>query len=123
MQPLRRFKKKELGLLATRFTMEDDFLRNRYKSKFGIETIIPDKHEREEIHRIIYDELVRGVIKETSKQRFLEIIDVLIQRGAEGIISGCTEIELLLKPADITIELFETIRIHAEKAVNVALEN
>jgi aspartate racemase len=112
---------KKLGLIATRFSMEGDFLRNRYKTKFGIDTIIPNQEERDFIHKVIYDELVKGIINEKSKQRFLEIIDHLTEQGAEGIISGCTEIELLIKPHDIKIDLFETTRLHAEKAVRLAL--
>jgi len=111
----------KLGLIATKFSMEGDFLRNRYKSKFDIDTIIPNEQERNDIHEIIYEELVKGIINKKSKRRFLEIIDNLIEQGAEGIISGCTEIELLIKPSDIKVELFETTRLHAEKAVKLAL--
>lgn len=112
---------KKLGLLATRFSMEEDFLKSRYKDKFDIETIIPNDKERNEVHKIIYEELVKGIITEKSKQRYLEIIDNLIQNGAEAIISGCTEIELLIKPSDLTVDLFQTTKIHAEKAVEIAL--
>lgn len=112
---------KKLGLLATRFSMEEDFLKGRYKDKFGIETIIPDETERAEIHRIIYDELVKGTVHESSRLRFLEVAANLISRGAEGIILGCTEIELLIKPSDLSVTLFETARIHAEAAVELAL--
>lgn len=113
---------KKVGLLATKFSMEGDFLRSRYKTKFGIDTIIPNEEDRGHIHRIIYEELVKGVINESSKQRFLEIINKLIEQGAEGVISGCTEIELLIKPGDIKVELFETTRLHAEMAVKLALK-
>ena len=112
---------KKLGLLATRFSMEEDFLKSRYKDKFDIETIIPNDKDRADVHRIIYEELVKGIITNKSKQRYLEIIDNLIQNGAEAIISGCTEIELLIKPSDITVDLFQTTKIHAEKAVEIAL--
>ena len=112
---------KKLGLLATRFSMEEDFLKSRYKDKFEIETIIPNDKDRADVHRIIYEELVKGIITNKSKQRYLEIIDNLIQNGAEAIISGCTEIELLIKPSDITVDLFQTTKIHAEKAVEIAL--
>lgn len=112
---------KKVGLIATKFSMEGDFLRNRYKSKFDIDTIIPNETDRKAIHEIIYNELVKGIINESSKRKFLKIIDKLIEQGAEGIISGCTEIELLIKPTDIKVELFETTRLHAEKAVELAL--
>jgi aspartate racemase len=112
---------KKVGLIATKFSMEGDFLRNRYKSKFDIDTIIPNEMGRNIIHEIIYNELVKGIINESSKRKFLNIIDKLIEDGAEGIISGCTEIELLIKPTDIKVELFETTRLHAEKAVELAL--
>jgi aspartate racemase len=114
---------KKVGLIATKFSMEGDFLRNRYKSKFDIDTIIPNERDRNVIHEIIYNELVKGIIIEASKQKFIEIIDKLIEQGAEGIISGCTEIELLIKPTDIKVELFETTRLHAEKAVELALKD
>ena len=113
---------KKLGLLATKFSMEEDFLKSRYQQKFGIETIIPDEQDRADVHRIIYEELVKGIITEQSKQRYLEIIEKLVAQGAEGIISGCTEIELLIKPSDISVELFQTTKIHAEKAVEMALQ-
>ena len=113
---------KKLGLLATKFTMEGDFLRDRFQTKFGIETIIPDENEKNDVHEIIYNELVKGIITEKSKFRYLNIIDNLIKRGAQGIIAGCTEIELLIKPADLTVELFETTKLHAEMAVKMALE-
>lgn len=111
----------KLGLLATKFSMEEDFLKSRYKSKFGIETIIPDEDDRADVHRIIYEELVRGIITEKSKQRYLDIIEKLVLKGAEAIISGCTEIELLIKPSDLQVDLFQTTKIHAEKAVSLAL--
>ena len=111
----------KLGLLGTKFSMEDDFLKSRYKDKFGIEAIIPDEDDRADVHRIIYEELVKGVITAKSKQRYLDIIEKLVLKGAEAIISGCTEIELLIKPSDIEVDLFQTTKIHAEKAVSMAL--
>jgi aspartate racemase len=114
---------KKVGLIATKFSMEGDFLRSRYKSNFDIDTVIPNEIDRNVIHEIIYNELVKGIINQNSKQKFLEIIDKLIDQGAKGIISGCTEIELLIKPIDIRVELFETTRLHAEKAVELALKN
>ncbi len=110
-----------LGLLATRYAMEEGFLRDRYRERFGIETLIPDEAERADIHRIIYEELVRGITTEASKRRFIEIIARLVERGAQGIIAGCTEIEILIQQADIAVELFATAKLHAEKAVELAL--
>jgi aspartate racemase len=112
---------KKLGLLATKFSMEEDFLKSRYKEKFNIEIIIPNERDRDDVHKIIYEELVKGIITDKSKQRYLEVINKLICDGAEAIISGCTEIELLIKPGDISVDLFQTTKIHAEKAVAIAL--
>ena len=103
--------------------MEEGFLRDRYKTNFGIETIIPNESDRADVHKIIYDELVKGIVSEKSKQRYLEIIENLITNGAEAIISGCTEIELLIQPKDLKVALFETTKIHANKAVEMALRN
>jgi len=113
---------KKVGLIATQFSMEGDFLRNRYKENFGLETIIPNEQDRIVIHNIIYNELVKGIINENSKKRFLKIIDKLVENGAQGIISGCTEIELLITPNDIKVDLFETTKIHANAAVKFALQ-
>jgi len=85
---------KKVGLIATKFSMEGNFLRSRYKSKFDIDTIFPNEEGRNSIHKIIYEEIVKGIINEDSKQKFIAIIHKLIQQGAEGIISGYTEIEL-----------------------------
>lgn len=121
-EEIQRKSLKKVGLIATKFSMEGDFLRNRFKSKFDIDTVIPNENDRNEIHKIIYEELVKGIISNNSKQKILEIIDNLIAQGAEGIISGCTEIELLIKPCDVKVELFETTRLHAEHAVKLALQ-
>jgi aspartate racemase len=110
----------KIGLLGTRFTMEQDF----YKSilvEHGVEVMIPDEAERDDIHRIIYDELCLGEVKAESRQRYKEIMQNLEQRGAQGIILGCTEITLLVKPEDSTVPQFDTTRIHAERAVELAL--
>ncbi|HTB30477.1 MAG TPA: amino acid racemase [Bacteroidia bacterium] len=120
-EEIQRKKLKKLGLLATEFAMEGDFLKNRYQDKFGIEIIIPGKDERKDIHRIIYEESVMGIVNESSKSRLLAIIDNLVKNGAEGIISGCTEIEIIIRQPDIVVELFETTRLHAELAVRLAL--
>lgn len=112
---------KKVGLVVTKISIEEDFSRGRYKSKFNIETIISNEEDRSDIHQIIYEEIVKGIVKEKSKFRIVEAIDKLIGQGAEGIISGCTEIELLITPRDKKVELFETTKLHAEKAVKHAL--
>ena len=113
---------KKVGLLGTSFTMEQDFFKGRLLNKHQIETIIPDENQRAAIHGIIYDELVKGIINNESRNIVLEIISDLIDKGAEGIILGCTEIELLITNEFTTAELFNTAEIHAKKAVEFALK-
>ena len=110
-----------VGLLGTRFTMEKDFYKVRLKEKFNITTIIPNEGEIETVHNVIYDELVKGIIDPISKQKYLEIMNRLVERGAEGIVLGCTEIGLLVNESDTSIPLFETSSIHAAAAVRMAL--
>lgn len=111
-----------VGLLGTRFTMEQDFYKGRLKNDHGIDVIIPDELERTAIHTILYDELCLGAIKTVSKEKFKSIIANLEQRGAEGIILGCTEIPLIVKQEDCEIFLYDTTRLHAEAAVNYAIQ-
>ncbi|MCV9927658.1 aspartate/glutamate racemase family protein [Flavobacterium sp. LS1R49] len=113
---------KKIGLLGTSFTMEQDFFKGRLLDKYKIETIIPNPEQRLEVHRIIYEELVKGIIRDDSRTIFLDIITDLIHKGAEGIILGCTEIELLVTNEYTTTKLFNTAAIHAQKAVELALE-
>lgn len=113
---------KKIGLLGTSFTMEQDFFKGRLLNNYNIETIIPNQKQRHEIHRIIYEELVKGIIDSNSRNIFLEIITDLIHQGAEGIILGCTEIELLITNEYTNAKLFKTAEIHARKAVEFALE-
>lgn len=116
-------KKKELrkiGLLGTRFTMEMDFYSKRLKEK-GIDCIVPEKSDREFIHNAIMSELLKEVFKTSTKERFLQIINELEQKGAEGIVLGCTEIPLLIKQSDIPLPVFNTLEIHAKAAVDFAL--
>jgi len=110
----------KVGLLGTRFTMEDNFYRDRLR-KHGIEAIIPSEKEREIVHSVIYNELCLGVIKESSREKFKEIIKNLAKRGAEGVILGCTEIPLLVKQGDVDLPLFDTTEIHAKASVDFAL--
>jgi aspartate racemase len=110
-----------VGLLATRFTMEQDFYRDRL-ADHGLRVLVPDADDRTEVHRIIYDELCRGVILEESRQTYRELIVRLVTAGAQGIILGCTEIELLIRPADSPVPVFPTTRLHVEAAVFAALQ-
>lgn len=112
----------KVALLGTKFTMEQDFLKGRLTEKHGIDIVIPDEIQRETIHRIIYEELVKGIIKEESRAAYLTIINDLVQRGAEGIILGCTEIGLLVSNKFTDAILFDTTEIHATKAVEFALK-
>lgn len=110
-------------LLGTKFTMDQDFYKKTLKNKFGIETIIPSDKDRVIIHDIIYTQLVHGIIKKESKYKYLKIIEESILNGAQGVILGCTEIPLLIKENDCTIPVFDTTKIHAEKAVEIALNS
>lgn len=112
---------KTVGLLGTKFTMEGDFYKNRLQSKYGLEVIVPAKEEREEINRIIYDELCLGKIELKSRQYYLDSINQLMSRGAECIILGCTEIMLLVNEEDSLIPMFDTTSLHADAAVEMAL--
>lgn len=110
----------KIGLLGTRFTMEQDFYRGRLIDKHGLDVFIPNDNEREFVHQVIYQELCLGITKPDSRKRYIEIMNRLVNSGAEGIILGCTEIELLIQTGDSTVELFPTTRIHAEAAVDRA---
>ncbi|MRX40760.1 amino acid racemase [Flavobacterium sp. LC2016-23] len=112
---------KKIGLLGTSFTMEQDFFKVRLFEKHKIETLIPNEKQRADIHHIIYEELVKGIINTDSRNIFLEIITDLIHKGAEAIILGCTEIELLITNEYTDAELFNTAEIHAKKAVEFSL--
>jgi len=112
-----------VGLLGTQFTMEQDFYRGRLVEKYALDVLIPDRADREIVHRVIYNELVLGKIVPDSKAEYLRIISALAKAGAEGIILGCTEIGLLVSQADSTLPLFDTTRIHALAAVRYALQD
>ncbi|WP_167617286.1 aspartate/glutamate racemase family protein [Maribellus sediminis] len=113
---------KKVLLLGTRFTMEMDFYKRILDQDFGIETLIPNEQDRETVHRIIYDELVKGNIKAESKQAYRAIIDKAVKAGAEGVILGCTEIPLLIQSDDVSVPVFDTTLIHAASAVEFALK-
>jgi aspartate racemase len=111
-----------VGLLGTAFTMEQDFYKDRLASH-GLTVLVPSEAERAIVHRVIYDELVLGVVLELSRAQYRDIIASLVDRGAEGVILGCTEIELLVSAADSSVPVFPTTRIHAEAAARLALED
>ena len=113
---------KTIGLLGTRFTMEQDFYRGRLIEKFGLNVLIPDEADREIIHRVIYDELVMGKIDPGSRKEYQRIIHELVLAGAEGVILGCTEIGLLIGPKDVSVPVFDTTVLHAQAAVDLALK-
>ena len=110
-----------VGLLGTNFTMEKSFYKGRLSERYGIQTVIPSSEDRVELHRIIYEELCCGVVKQSSRACYLEVIDKLKTAGAEGVILGCTEIGMLVSEKDTAARLYDTTKIHAERAVNLAL--
>ena len=115
-------KLKKVGLLGTAFTMEQNFYKERLTEKFGLEVVVPDASDRQTVHRIIYDELCQGKVIPESKAEYARIIGELIGRGAEGIILGCTEIMLLIGQNEVSVPVFDTTQIHAEAAVDFALD-
>lgn len=118
---IQKQKMKKIGLLGTIFTMEEDFYSKKLLDDYGIETIIPDKADRMEVSRVIYEELCCGIITEQSKQRYLEIIDKMKENGAQGVILGCTEIPLMITQASVPV--FNTTQIHAMSVVEKILED
>lgn len=111
-----------VGLLGTRFTMEQDVYVGRLRERHGLAVLVPDADDRELVHRVIYDELVQGVISPESRAAYRDVVARLVDRGAEGVIAGCTEIELLLTPDDVPVPYFPTTRLHAEAAATFALD-
>ncbi|MFE4105551.1 aspartate/glutamate racemase family protein [Almyronema epifaneia] len=111
----------KVGLLGTRFTMEQAFYRGRLVENHGLAVLVPPMAARETVHRVIYEELCLGHVSPASRSQYIEIMNQLIQAGAEGIILGCTEIELLVQIGDVAVPLFPTTRIHAEAAVAKAI--
>jgi aspartate racemase len=109
-----------IGLLGTAFTMEQDFYRDRL-SGHGLQVVIPSAADRAQVHRIIYDELCLGVVREKSRQAYRDVIVRLVQAGAEGVVLGCTEIELLISDTDSPVPIFPTTRLHVEAAVDASL--
>lgn len=111
----------KVGLLGTAFTMEQDFYKGRLINKHGFEVLVPEDEDRKQVHQIIYDELVQGIVNENSRQIYCQIINRLVERGAQAIILGCTEIMLLIKQSDCPVPVYDTTTIHAEAAVELAL--
>jgi aspartate racemase len=112
---------KRVGLLGTRFTMEQDFYKGRITDNFGIEVIVPKAEQQALVHDVIYQELCHGEIKAESRAHYLKIIDNLYQQGAEAVILGCTEIALLVQQKHTQVPLYDTTEIHAEQAIKLAL--
>ena len=119
-EQLRKDGVERVGLLGTRFTMEQDFYRDRLTQRFGIEVLIPEQPERELVHRVIYDELCQGNIEVSSRREYLSIMAKLAERGAQAIILGCTEIALLVQQQHTAIHLYDTLQLHCAAAVRKA---
>ena len=120
-EKIKENKMSTIGLLGTNFTMEQDFYKGRLVERHGLDVIVPSEADRQIVHRIIYDELCRGIVKEESRQEYVRIMTQMRQDGAEGIIEGCTEIVMLVQQRHTSIPLFDTTVIHAEAAVARAL--
>ena len=111
----------KVGLLGTRFTMEQDFYRGRLRDQHHLDVLIPDEADRDVLHRVIYEELVLGLVRDASRAEYCRIIQRLVDQGAQGVILGCTEISMLVGPSDSPVPLFDTTSLHARKAVEYAL--
>jgi amino-acid racemase len=111
-----------VGLLATAYTMEQDFYVDRLRDGHGLDVLVPGEADRRTVHSVIYDELCVGVVADGSRDQYRRIMARLVDRGAEGILLGCTEIDLLVGPDDASVPLFDTTRLHAERAVEIALD-
>ena len=112
-----------VGLLGTRFTMQEDFYKGRLAERHGLEVLVPPAADQEIVDRVIYDELCLGEILEESRREYVRIIRELGDRGAKGIILGCTEIGLLVRPEDTSLTVFDTTRVHSAKTVEMALSD
>lgn len=112
-----------VGLLGTVFTMEHDFYKGRLSKKYGLNVLVPNEEDRQIVHKIIYQELCLGKIQTDSRTEYLRVIDMFANQGAEAVILGCTEIGMLVSQGDTKVKLFDTTAIHAEKAVEYAIES
>jgi aspartate racemase len=120
-EAIKRAGLQRVGLLGTRFTMEEDFYRGRLEARHRLDVLVPDAADREIVHNVIYDELCLGLIHESSRQAYRDIIARLVASGAQGIILGCTEIAMLISPADTLVPIFDTTQLHASCALEFAL--
>lgn len=111
-----------VALLGTKYTMAQDFYKDRLASK-GLQVIVPDEQDQKFINHVIFEELIQGKVLDTSRKRYLKIIDQLVDQGAQGVILGCTEIGILISPQDTNVQLFETVEIHAKKAAKFLLQD
>jgi aspartate racemase len=110
-----------VGLLATAYTMEQDFYVGRLRERHALEVLVPPEADRRTVHDVIYDELCVGVVRDESRERYREIMAALVERGAEGLLLGCTEIDLLVGEGDATVPVFDTTALHAQAAADLAL--
>jgi aspartate racemase len=110
-----------VGLLATAYTMEQDFYTGRLRDRHGLNVLVPSPEDRRVIHNVIYDELCMGIVTESSRDQYRQIMRKLVDHGAEGILLGCTEIDLLVRPDDTSVPVFDTTRLHVQKAIQLAL--
>ncbi len=110
-----------VGLLATGYTMEQDFYVGRLRMEHSLDVLVPDRPDRKIVHEVIYEELCRGVIKDESRQEYRRIIGTLVDRGAQAVLLGCTELDLLITAEDSPVPVYDTTRLHAERAVTLAL--
>jgi aspartate racemase len=110
-----------VGLLATAYTMEQDFYVGRLRDRHGLTVLTPDEDDRALVHRVIYEELCVGVVSDASREQYRRVMRALADRGAEAVLLGCTEIDLLVGPQDAPVPVFDTTRLHAERAVGLAL--
>ncbi|KAH7139079.1 aspartate racemase [Dendryphion nanum] len=120
-EKIKRDEVEKVALLGTRFTMENGFFANRLDEKFGVKTVVPDEKDRILVEKIIWDELGHGVVTEKGRKEYQRIVKDLEERGAQGVILGCTEIGFLLKEGDVDIKLWDTTLVHAEAAAKWAM--
>lgn len=119
-EALRQAGVSRVGLLGTRFTMEQDFYRERMEKRYGIEVLVPDERDRDLVHGVIYDELCHGIVLDNSRAAYRQVIERFRQDGAQGVILGCTEITLLIGAEDSALPVFDTTALHAQAAVALA---
>ncbi|MBP0636094.1 aspartate/glutamate racemase family protein [Cupriavidus sp. AcVe19-6a] len=112
---------RRVGLLGTRFTMEQDFYRGRMRDLHGIDVVVPEQADRDRVHAVIYEELCHGIVRDEARAEYQRIVTALVAQGAEGVILGCTEITLLLGQGDVALPVFDTTALHAQAAVTLAL--